>query len=227
MESERRERELENQRIHDKKILEDNFNYFRRERIKIEKQILYFDNISTIYQRLLNISFVGSRRIEYETNYEDKLYGGWESVEFELGGGRWIIYGDIAENTKQKYEYIKNNISEFSDMGVIENELLHYKEAIDRIHFEAETKKIYAIESAFDCFYRNIYNFARTVTRKYDDYVRASKNGWYNPEPRSFLKKLKIKNAILDYLEANESSYKEVNSIFTNLEKMVIECNVI
>lgn len=210
-ENERKEKERQYQKEKEQKYFEDCLQYFRKIKGDLSKSISIFDKVSNIYITLLNLKFKESRTLEYE----DSLYGGYETHKFSLPGGQVVIYSNIADELKQLFASLKEYHVETLNLDEVEASLSIMKNNFQRVSFDTEYKKADKLLSTFDRFYGRVYSSAIRAAERYDRYS----NGWSdNPEPRGFFDKRRVKRIISDYLCDNKTQIEILKRVAKDLE---------
>ena len=224
--NERKARQLQYQREKEEKYFKDELQFYRKFKWVLSKSIEIFDKVSKIYLTLNGLTFKESRELEYETGYEDHLWGGYETHKFKLSGGQLIFVGEIGGRLRELYSKIKDSHVETMKLDELEVELSEMAKNFQRVDFDKAYKKPYDLLSTFDSFYGNLYSAAYRSTRNFENYKLACTNGWYDPEPRGFFDKRRVKSIITDYLDDNRSHIETMKRMTNEIENAVREVGI-
>lgn len=213
----RREEEQLVQREKEKKSFEYGLASFRKLKPELKNRIDFFNEVFSLYNKLLKISFPASEAVSYETCYSDS-FGDYEWDTFQIKG-RSIFFEEDKNTLAKQLTIIQNNISELHNLDALENKLLALKDRFAIFDFNNLMKKIDESKHAFDFFYGKIYACSYDINHIYSGLKEGYyHSGGYSDSPYGFFAKRKRSKIINNYLKTNELKYIEVETIFNRLD---------
>ena len=212
-ENERQARQRQNEREREQRDYEYKLKNFGKIKERLSECERLYPKITSIYNKLLEINFVESRELEYETGYRDELYGGYEAYTFKINGGKLVFTNNITDAIKKSIDYIKQSNYANIDLNEVESHLVSLSKNFDKINFDKLYGSINELLKMFECFYGNVYAAAFSRNGYYDDYKSSYENKTWNPSPMGFFAKIRLQNALGDYLEKNKANYELVQTI--------------
>lgn len=210
-----RERE-ENKRYFDLKKRDIAFHKQR-----IDNYIKVYKQVANLYEEVINVSFIASKRIEY---YTEDSYD-----HFQIVGG--VHLNDYDQKIKSSYDYLKVHYNtEISDLNRFCDYIYQLAEMGERTRFDDKLKVLSGIDNQFWCFYDYLVKRVKDIIEEYNTYSNPyyyDNRFYYNSDkPRGLFIKQKIKNTIQEYLSNNEKNYNTVKNIYQNLIELLKICNL-
>lgn len=204
------EREREENKRYCEYQIKQNLPYFKG---KIDEYYKIYKQVCLQYSKMLNVSFIESRTIEYETEEGIKTY--------RIVGGRWAFYGFDAR-IKQCYDELNTQLNNIPSFDLFYDELYKLAELGNRTLFDDKFTTLSDIVIKFHHFYKDLTDLTRIIARDFDKYSDPYYCEKYlSFRPQGFFAKQKIKRVISDYVQNNEVNYKIIKDIYQSLTQLL------